>query len=60
MWWGYFGSPDMPEDSALRLLGPEPALGVYRCNIRKLRCWLSGQQWAIWRDLANILRQAQE
>jgi hypothetical protein len=42
---------------ALRLLGPEPALGVSRCDIRrKLICWLNGQHWAIWRDLANTLR----
>jgi hypothetical protein len=49
------------DGSALRLLGPEPALGISRCDIRrKLRCWLSGQHWAIWRDLANTLRQARE
>jgi hypothetical protein len=49
------------DGSALRLLGLEPALGVSRCDIRrKLKCWLSGQHWAIWRDLAHTLRQAQE
>jgi hypothetical protein len=47
--------------SALRFLGPEPALGVSRCDIRrKLRCWLSGQHRANWHDLANTLRQARE
>jgi hypothetical protein len=47
--------------SAMRLLGPEPALGVSRCDIRRgLRCWLSRQHWANWHDLANTLRQARE
>jgi hypothetical protein len=46
---------------ALSLLGPEPALGVSGSDIRrKLRCWLHRQHWAIWRDLANTSRQAQE
>ena len=35
--------------SALKFLGPEPALGVSRCDI-----------WASWRDLGNTLRQARE
>jgi hypothetical protein len=44
-----------------RFLGPEPALGVSRCNIRrKLICWRSGQHRANWHDLANTLRQARE
>jgi predicted Zn-ribbon and HTH transcriptional regulator len=47
--------------SALRLLGPEPALGVSRCDIRKrLKCWLISQHWASWHDLGNTLRQARE
>jgi hypothetical protein len=49
------------EGSAMGLLGPKPALGVSRCDIRrKLRCWLISQHQAIWRDLDNILRQARE
>jgi hypothetical protein len=49
------------DGSALRPLGPEPALGVSRCDIRKrLRCWLISQHRAIWRDLDNTLRQARE
>jgi hypothetical protein len=49
------------DGSALRLLRPELALGVSRCDIgRKLRCWLNGQHWAIWRKLATTLRQARE
>jgi hypothetical protein len=47
--------------SALRLFGPEPALGVSRCDIRKrLSHWLINQQWASWRDLGSTLRQARE
>jgi hypothetical protein len=47
--------------SVRSLLGPEPALGVSRSDIRrKLRCWLHRQHWAIWRDLADTLRRARE
>ena len=47
--------------SALRFLGPEPALGVSRCDTgKRLSCWLINQQWASWRDLGNTLRQARE
>jgi hypothetical protein len=46
---------------ALRLLGPKPALGVSRCDIRKrLRCWLISQHWASWCDLGNTPTQARE
>ena len=42
-------------------LGPEPALGVSRCDIRKrLSRWLISQYWASWRDLGNTLRQTWE
>jgi len=47
--------------SALGFLGPKPALGVSRCDIRKrLSRWLINQQWASWRDLGNTPRQARE
>ena len=47
--------------SALRFLGPQPALGVSRCDIMKrLSRWLIKQQWASWRDLGDTLRQARE
>jgi len=47
--------------SALRFLGPEPALGVSSCDIRKrLSLWLINEQWASWRDLGNTIRQARE
>jgi ribonuclease HI len=47
--------------SALKFLGPEPASGVSRCDIRKrLSRWLINQQWASWHDLGNTLRQARE
>ena len=47
--------------SALRFLGPEPALGVSRGDIQKrFSRWLISQHWATWRDLGNTLRQARE
>jgi hypothetical protein len=73
IWWGFIGSPDMPEYEVtrspmglqgvalLRFLGPKPALGVSRCDIRKrLSHWLINQQLASWRDLGNTLRQTRE
>jgi hypothetical protein len=74
MWWGFIGSPrhdgvrgkEIADGlarggSALRFLGPEPALGVSRCDIRKrFSRWISNQQRASWRDLGNTLRQARE
>jgi hypothetical protein len=49
------------EGSAMGLLGPDLALGVSRCDIRrKLSGWLISQHQAIWRDLDNTLRQARE
>ena len=67
MWWGSTGSLVIPEygvtrsltGSALSFLGPEPALGVSRGDIRKkLSRWLISQHRATWRDLGNTLRQA--
>jgi len=47
--------------SALSFLGPEPALGVSKGDIRKrFSRWLNSQHWAIWRDPGNTLRQARE
>jgi hypothetical protein len=49
------------EGSVTGLLGPELALGVSRCDIRrKLRCWLISQHQAIWRNLDNTLREVRE
>jgi ribonuclease HI len=49
------------DGSALRLLGPEPALGVSRCNIRKrLKCWLISPHRASWCELDNTQKQARE
>jgi hypothetical protein len=60
--WGNKIADGLARDaSALRLLRPEPALGVSRCDIRKrLRRWLISQHWASWHDLGNTLRQARE
>ena len=47
--------------SALGFLGPEPALGVSRSDIRKrLSRWFINQQWVSWHDLGNTVRQARE
>jgi len=47
--------------SALRFLGPEPALGVSRRDIQKrLGHWLVNQHWAAWRGLGDTQRQARE
>jgi hypothetical protein len=47
--------------SALRFLGPEPALGVSRRDLQKrLGRWLVNQHGAQWRGLRHTQRQAQE
>jgi hypothetical protein len=47
-------------DSALKFAGPEPAFGVSRRDIRRIRCWLVYQHWVWWRGLGNTQRQARE
>ena len=47
--------------SALRFLGPEPALGVSRRDLQKrLSRWLVNQHGAQWRGLDDTQRQARE
>ena len=47
--------------SAMGFLGPEPALGVSRSDIRKrLSRWLINQQWVSWHDRGNTVRQDRE
>jgi len=47
--------------TALRFLGPEPALGVYRQDLQmKLSRWLVNQHGAQWRGLGDNQRQAHE
>ena len=47
--------------SALRFLGPEPVLGVFRRVIRtKFNQWLINQHCASWHDLRHTQRQARE
>jgi len=47
--------------SALRFLGPEPALGVSRRDLQKrLGRWLVNQHGAQWRGLGDTQRQARE
>jgi hypothetical protein len=38
------------DSSALKFVGPEPALGVSRRDIRRIRRWLVNQQWVWWRS----------
>jgi len=47
--------------TALRFLGPEPALGVSRRDLQKrLGQWLANQHEAQWRGLGDTQRQARE
>ena len=47
--------------SALRFLGPEPALGVSRRDLQKrFRRWLVNQHRAQWQGLGDTQRQARE
>jgi hypothetical protein len=47
--------------SVLEFLGPEPALGVSRRDIKKrLGHWLVNHHWARWRGLGETQRQARE
>jgi len=48
------------DGSALKFVGPEPALGVSRQDIRRIRHWLVNHHWIWWRGLGNTQRQAQE
>jgi len=49
------------DGSALKFVGPEPALGVSRQDIRRrIRRWLVNQHWVWWRDLGNTQRQTSE
>ena len=34
--------------SALKFVGPEPALGISKQDIRRIRCWLVNQHWIWW------------
>ena len=47
--------------SVLGFLGPEPALGFSRRDIRRrINRWLINQHWARWRGLGDTQRQARE
>jgi len=47
--------------SVLEFLGPEPALGVSRQDIRRrIRRWLVNKHWVRWRGVGDTQRQAQE
>jgi len=47
--------------SPLKFVGPEPALGVSREDIRRrIRRWLVNQHWVWWRGLGNTQRQARK
>jgi len=45
--------------AALKIVGPEPALGVCRQDMRsRIRCWLVNQHWVRWRGLGNTQKTA--
>ena len=46
--------------SALKFVGPEPALGVSRRDIRRIRRWLVNQHWVWRRGLGNTQRRVRE
>jgi len=47
--------------SALKFVGPEPALWVFRQDIRRrIRRWSVNQHWVWWRGLGNTQRQARK
>ena len=46
--------------SALKFVGYEPALGVSRQDIRRIRRWLVNQHWVWWRGLGDTQTQAGE
>jgi hypothetical protein len=47
--------------SASRFVGPEPALGVSRQDLRnRINRWLVNQHWRRWGSLGNTQRQARE
>jgi len=49
------------DGSILKFVGPEPALGVSRQDIRRsIRRWLVNQDWIWWRGLGDTQRQARE
>jgi hypothetical protein len=47
------------DGSVLKVVGPEPALGVSRQDIqRRIRRWLVNQHWIWWQCLGDTQRQA--
>jgi hypothetical protein len=47
--------------SAVGFIGPEPALGVSRQDLRnKISRWLGNQHWRHWQNLGNTQRQVRE
>ena len=48
------------DGSVLMFVRPEPALGVSRQDIRRIRHWLVNQHWIWWHSLGDMQRQAQE
>ena len=49
------------QEAALKFVGPEPALGISRQDIRwRIRRWLVNQHWVWWRGLGDTQRQARE
>jgi hypothetical protein len=45
------------DGSAVKFVGPEPALGI---SVRRIRRWLVNQHWVWWRGFGDTQRQARE
>jgi hypothetical protein len=60
--WGNETADKLARDgSVLKFVGPQPALGVSRQDIRtRIRCWLVNQHWIWWRGLGDTQRQTRE
>jgi len=48
------------DSPVLKFVGPKPALGVSRQDIRRIRHWLVNKYLIWWRGLGDTQRQAQE
>jgi len=49
------------ESPVHQFVGPEPALGMSRQNIKKMvKCWLVNQHMTLWQDLYSTHTKAQE
>ena len=48
------------DGSALKFVGPQPALGLAGQDMKRIRRWLVNQHWVWWRGLGNTQRRDRE